>query len=358
MFDVKSATFDETATFIASLGEPAFRARQVYDWVHKKLVGSFAEMANVPKELRTKLAKHAFIQTATISEKKISKDGTIKYLNSIGNHTIIEEGEVFVESVLMRYNHGNALCISTQAGCAMGCVFCASGKNGLHRNLTPGEILAQVHSVINDIGEQVSNITLMGSGEPLDNFENTLKFIHLITSPDTLNIAARRLTLSTVGLTDKIYRLAEEKLQINLAVSLHAPNDRVRAEFLPVTRAFALDKLLAACKHYGDTTKRRITFEYAMIAGKNDRTDQAAELAGKLRNMLCHVNLIPINNAIGTRNKYKPSANQSITAFRDTLIKNGIETTIRRTLGSDINAACGELVSHRNIQNPDKSHEK
>jgi 23S rRNA (adenine2503-C2)-methyltransferase len=350
-FDLSSAYPEEAREFITGLGEKAYRADQVYRWIHQQFAADFDEMTNLPKDLRAKLSGAAFVGGASVKEKKTDRDGTIKYLLELKNHNIIDSGglppeSVSVESVLMDYRHGGAVCVSTQAGCAMGCAFCASGKTGLLRNLSAGEMLTQVYAAAKDLGKPVSNVTLMGCGEPLDNYDNALRFIKLLCAPEGLGLGQRRVTLSTCGLTDRILKLMEEKLQITLAVSLHAPNDRVRAELMPVARAYPLEGLLAACRKYGDKTKRRVTFEYAMIMGKNDRADQAAELAGKLKKMLCHVNLIPVNGGgAGKKRGYRPSADNSITAFKDILVKNGIETTIRRTLGSGINAACGQLVS-------------
>ncbi|MCL2703058.1 MAG: 23S rRNA (adenine(2503)-C(2))-methyltransferase RlmN [Defluviitaleaceae bacterium] len=350
-FDLLSAYPDEVKAFISGMGEKPYRADQVLKWVHKQYAAGYDEMTNLPKDFRARLSASACLGGAVIREKKIEPGGTIKYLLEFVNHNIIDNddklpGSVLVESVLMDYRHGGALCVSAQAGCAMGCVFCASGKNGLLRNLTAGEMLAQVYAVTRDSGKPVSNITMMGCGEPLDNYDNALRFIKLASGPEALGMSQRRITLSTCGLTDKILELIAEKLQITLAVSLHAPNDRVRTELMPVARAYPLEGLLAACRQYGSKTKRRVTFEYAMVMGKNDRPDHAAELAGKLRKMLCHVNLIPVNN-VGTEGKrgYRPSADITVAAFRDILVKNGIETTVRRTLGGGINAACGQLIS-------------
>ena len=359
-FDLSNAFPEEVGDFMASLGEKPYRAKQLYHWVHNRHGVDFDEMANLPKELRKRLAAAAFIGSPSISEKKTDGNGTIKYLFEMRNHNIIdtnevngtESGSVFVESVLMDYRHGAAVCVSTQAGCSMGCSFCSSGKSGLLRNLSPGEMLGQVYAIAKDSGKTISNVTLMGCGEPLDNYTNTLRFIRLLSVPEGLGLGQRRITLSTCGLTKKILALAEEKLQITLAVSLHGPNDNIRLQLMPVARAFPMKGLLDACRVYGEKTKRRITFEYAMIMGKNDRTDHAAELAAKLSKILCHVNLLPMNPVSCANGDKKlglrPSPPNNISAFRDILQKHGIETTIRRSLGSGINAACGQLVAGMN----------
>lgn len=331
---------------MAGTNLPGYRAAQVYDWVHRRGASSFDEMDNLPKNLRRELAEIAFISAATIREKNLSPDGTIKYLFGVANHNIIDGNEVQIESVLMNYRHGAALCVSTQAGCAMGCAFCASGKGGLLRDLSAGEMLAQVLAATKD--SALSNITLMGSGEPLANYDNVLKFIRLLNAPEGQGIGQRRITLSTCGLTDGILALAEEKLQITLAVSLHSADDAFRAQIMPVARAYPLDGLLDACRVYVKKTGRRVSFEYAMIMGKNDRADQAAALAARLSKILCHVNLLPVN-AVSDSGKrgLRPSLPGVISAFRDVLLRRGIETTVRRSLGSGINAACGQLLARR-----------
>lgn len=333
--DLKSMSLEELQMFIGSIGEAKFRAKQIFEWLHKKQAGDFEEMTNISKNLREKLSNEAKISYVKILEKHVSKqDNTTKYLFALENDNIIE-------SVLMRYNYGNAVCISTQVGCRMGCTFCASTLDGVERNLTAGEMLSQIYEIQKDTGERVSSVVLMGSGEPLDNYDNVLKFIRLLNDKDGLNIGQRHITLSTCGLIEKMYNLADEGLQITLAVSLHAPNDEIRNKIMPISKKNNMERLLEACKYYSDTTKRRITFEYAMINGVNDSIDCARELSEKLRNMLCHVNLIPVND-VKERN-YKKSSGETVEKFAEFLNSKGIETTVRRKLGSDINAACGQL---------------
>ncbi len=333
--DLKSMSLEELQMFMGSIGEAKFRAKQIFEWIHKKQAEDFEEMTNISKNLREKLSNEAKISYAKIVEKHVSKqDNTTKYLFALENDNIIE-------SVLMRYSYGNAVCISTQVGCRMGCTFCASTLDGVERNLTAGEMLSQIYEIQKDTGERVSSVVLMGSGEPLDNYDNVLKFIRLLNDKDGLNIGQRHITLSTCGLIEKMYRLADEGLQITLAVSLHAPNDEIRNRIMPISRKNNMEKLLEACKYYSDTTKRRITFEYAMIHGVNDSIECARELSEKLRNMLCHVNLIPVND-VKERN-YKKSSGETVEKFAEFLNSKGIETTVRRKLGSDINAACGQL---------------
>ncbi len=333
--DLKSMSLEELQGFMANIGEAKFRAKQVFEWIHKKQADSFSDMTNLSKNLREKLEKEAKLSYARILEKRVSKqDGTTKYLFALENDNIIE-------SVLMRYGYGNAVCISTQVGCRMGCTFCASTLDGVERNLTAGEMLSQIYEIQKDTGERVSSVVLMGSGEPLDNYENVIKFIKLLNDKDGLNIGQRHITLSTCGLIEKMYKLADECLQITLAVSLHAPNDEIRNKIMPVSKKNDMDRLLEACKYYSDTTKRRITFEYAMISGVNDSLDCAKELSERLRNMLCHINLIPVND-VKERN-YKKSSGETVERFAEFLNSKGIETTVRRKLGSDINAACGQL---------------
>ncbi len=333
--DLKSMTMDELKMVIKELKEPEFRAKQIYDWLHNKLVTSFEEMTNLSKTLREKLEENYKISNLEIVEKTVSqKDGTVKYLFALENDSLIE-------SVLMRYSYGNAVCVSTQAGCKMGCTFCASTLDGVESNLSTGEILSQVYEIQKDIGERISSVVLMGSGEPLDNYNNVIKFIKLINDEKGLGIGQRHITLSTCGLIEKINMLMDEDLQITLAVSLHAPNDEIRNKIMPISRKNDIDSLLLICKQYSDKTKRRITFEYALIKGINDSEECAIELSQRLRNMLCHVNLIPVND-VKERSYYK-SSEETIQKFAEILNSKGIETTVRRKLGSDINAACGQL---------------
>ena len=333
--DIKSMTLEEIKLFMEKINEKSFRSSQVFEWIHKKQISEFDEMTNISKILRKKLIDNAKLTDINIIEKYVSnKDNTIKYLFELNNNNIIE-------SVLMRYNYGNAVCISTQVGCRMNCTFCASAIDGLDRNLDVSEMLSQIYTIQKDIGERVSSIVLMGSGEPLDNYNNVIKFINIVNDKKGLNIGQRHITLSTCGIIEKIYELADENLQITLAVSLHASNDDIRNKIMPISKKNSYDKLIDACKYYSNNTKRRITFEYAMISGLNDNIKYAEELSNKLKNMLCHVNIIPINNV--KENNYKKSNLQNIENFANHLKSKGIETTIRRSLGSDINAACGQL---------------
>lgn len=333
--DILSYNELELEKFIETIGEKKFRAKQIFSWLHEKNVSSFEEMRNISKNTQEKLKELTYIPQLEVETKLISdEDGTIKYLFEL------RDGN-YIESVFMKYNHGNAVCVSTQVGCKMGCSFCASTVNGFIRNLTVGEILGQVYKIQKETGERISNIVLMGSGEPLDNYDNVLKFIEVINSENGLNISQRSITLSTCGIIEKIYELAERKLKINLAVSLHATNQTTREQIMPIANKYKFDELLKACKYYGDLTKRRVTFEYALIDGVNDTVIQANELGRKIKGSLSHVNLIPVNNV--TENNYKKSNPRAIKDFANILKSMGIEATIRRELGSDINAACGQL---------------
>ena len=333
--DIKSMNITELEDLLKELGEPKFRAKQIFDWLHAKQVDSFEEMTNLSKGLREKLAETASINGVEIVRKLVSQiDGTRKYLFALSDGAIIE-------SVLMKYEHGNTVCISTQVGCRMGCKFCASTLDGVERGLTAGEMLSQIYAIQKDCGERVHGTVLMGSGEPLDNYDNVVKFLRLINDPKGQNMGQRHITLSTCGLVEKMYDLAEEDLQITLAVSLHAPNDGIRTQTMPIAKVYSMEKLLQACRDYADKTKRRITFEYALIHGVNDGDEHAWELVKKLRDMLCHVNLIPVND-VKERNYVKSTADR-VKRFAGILNENGVETTVRRKLGSDIDAACGQL---------------
>ena len=333
--DIKSMNVNELEDLLKELGEPKFRAKQIFDWLHAKQVDSFEEMTNLSKGLREKLSETASINGVEMVRKLVSQiDGTRKYLFALSDGAIIE-------SVLMKYEHGNTVCISTQVGCRMGCRFCASTLDGVERGLTAGEMLSQIYAIQKDCGERVHGTVLMGSGEPLDNYDNVVKFLRLINDPKGQNMGQRHITLSTCGLVDKIYDLAEEDLQITLAVSLHAPNDGIRTQTMPIAKVYSMDRLLQACRDYADQTKRRITFEYALIHGVNDGDEHAWELVKKLRDMLCHVNLIPVND-VKERNYVKSTA-ERVKRFAGILNENGVETTVRRKLGSDIDAACGQL---------------
>ncbi|MGL4789854.1 MAG: 23S rRNA (adenine(2503)-C(2))-methyltransferase RlmN [Anaerotignaceae bacterium] len=333
--DLKSMTMEELEVVISDLGQPKFRTKQVFEWLHQKLVTDFSEMTNLSKALRESLAENYKISKLELVKKQTSeKDGTTKYLFAL-------ENDCLIEAVLMRYGYGNAVCVSTQAGCKMGCTFCASTIDGIECNLSAGEILSQVYEIQKDLGERISSVVLMGSGEPLDNYDSVVKFIRLVNNENGLGIGQRHITLSTCGLVEKIHKLKDEELQITLAISLHAPNDTIRNELMPISRKNDMDSLMMACKEYSDQRKRRITFEYALIKGVNDSADCAKELTQRLKNMICHVNLIPVND-VKERN-YVKSNDETINAFAEILNYKGIETTIRRKLGSDINAACGQL---------------
>lgn len=333
--DIKSMTLEELQELMAQMGEAKFRAKQIFGWLHEKQVSSFSQMTNLSQALRTKLEEETKIGGVTMVERLLSKeDGTRKYLFALENGSVIE-------SVLMQYDYGNTVCVSTQAGCRMGCRFCASTLDGVERSLTASEMLSQVYEIQRDLGQRISGIVLMGSGEPLDNYENVLRFLRLLNDPSGQNMGQRHITLSTCGLIDKIYDLAEENLQITLAVSLHAPNDEIRRQIMPVAKANPMDRLLKACVDYASHTKRRVTFEYALIQGVNDSDACARELGAKLHGMLCHVNLIPMN-PVKERNFTKSSAAQ-VQRFAQLVQQSGVETTIRRRLGSDIDAACGQL---------------
>ncbi len=330
--DIKSMNQEEITAQLKELGEPAFRGKQIFVWLHKG-VTSFDHMTNLSKSLREKLKEHYFITVPQIERKLVSQiDGTIKYLWRLGDGNCIE-------TVLMKYKHGNSVCISTEVGCKMGCVFCASTQAGFVRRLEASEILDQVLFTQIDSGEPISNIVLMGIGEPLDNYDNVMKFLHLVNHPDGMNIGMRHISLSTCGLVNQIDRLAESDLQLTLSVSLHAPDDETRNKLLPINRSTGAEKLMKACRAYFQKTGRRISFEYAMIDGVNDSDQQADMLAKHLKGMPGHVNLIGLNDI--KESPLKPS--KRVAAFQKRLESHGITATVRRKLGSDIDAACGQL---------------
>ena len=332
--DIKSLNFTELQELITENGFPKFRAKQVADWLQKG-VASADEMKNLPAELKNFIQNSCYISVANIEKKLISRyDKTVKYLFAFN------DGEC-VESVVMSYKHGYSICISTQVGCRMGCTFCATGKSGFSRSLTASEMLAQIEAAQKDLNIRISNVVLMGMGEPLDNFENVVRFIELVSSDTGLNIGTRHITLSTCGIVPKIYDLAEHRFQINLAVSLHAPNDEIRSKTMPIAKAYPMEQLLKACRDYFDKTGRRVTFEYSMISGVNDSDENARELADKLSGMNCHVNLIPVNTVEGTG--YIKSNIKRQQSFVSILAGRGVAATVRRTLGSDIDASCGQL---------------
>ena len=333
--DIKSLDYDELKDFFVSIGEKPFRAKQVYQWMHEKLASSFDDMTNLSKPLRETLDSLYFINKPTVARKQISRlDGTIKYLWRL------RDGNC-VESVVMQYHHGNTVCISSEVGCPMGCKFCASTIGGLVRRLEPSELLDQVLFSQLDSGLPISNIVLMGIGEPLDNFDNVMRFLELVNSPDGMNIGMRHISLSTCGLVDKIEQLAERDLQLTLSVSLHSPDDESRSKIMPVNRRWPVDTLLSACRDYFAKTGRRISFEYTMIDGVSDSPEQAQLLAKKLAGMGAHVNMIPLNNV--TESGLHTSSRQAIRRFQTILEENGVTATLRRTLGSDIDASCGQL---------------
>ena len=333
--DIKSLNQKELTEFIESLGEKGFRAKQIYQWIHEKQVDSFAEMTNISKKFIDTLEENAYLTSLKKEEVQISKlDGTRKYL------FLLEDGNV-IESVLMRYKHGNSVCISSQVGCRMGCRFCASTLDGLVRGLTAGEMLDQIYQIGKDIGERISNVVVMGTGEPLDNYDNLLKFIELLTDEKGLNISQRNLTVSTCGIVPKMRELADENLSITLALSLHASNQAKRLELMPVANKYDIHEVIDACKYYFDVTGRRITFEYSLVGGVNDTDQDARELSQLIKGINCHVNLIPVN-PIKERD-YVQSNAKVIEAFKNKLEKAGINVTVRREMGRDIDGACGQL---------------
>ena len=334
MIDLKSMTLEELTAWLQEQGEPAFRGKQVFRWFYRGAT-SFGEMSDLSKPLRQKLEEQCFLSKPKVARKQVSAlDGTIKYLWELADGNCIE-------TVLMRYKHGNTVCISCQVGCRMGCAFCASTLAGKVRNLTPAEMVDQVLFTQIDSGEPISNIVLMGIGEPLDNFDNVMRFLELVNSPDGLNIGMRHISLSTCGLVDKIRLLAQKKLQLTLSVSLHSPDDESRSKIMPVNRRWNVEQLLAACKEYYEITGRRVSFEYTMIDGVSDSPEQAELLAKKLQGMAAHVNMIPLNSV--EESGLRCSSRQAIAKFQEILERHGVTATVRRTLGSDINASCGQL---------------
>ena len=332
--NIKSMTMEEIGVLLKEMGQPAFRAKQVYGWLHKG-VRSYEEMSNLPQNLRQQLAeKYPILPPEVVRRQESQKDGTIKYLWRLADGNC-------VETVLMRYHYGNTVCISSEVGCLMGCAFCASTLGGLVRRLEPYEMLDQVMFTQIDSGLPISHIVLMGIGEPLDNFENVMRFLELVNSPEGMNISMRHISLSTCGLVPKIDELAKRKLQITLSVSLHAPNDQVRNTIMPVNKAYPTEELLAACRRYYEQTSRRISFEYAMIDGVNDRPEDAKLLLKRLKGMGAHMNLIPLNHV--EESPLKPSTRQAVQRFQNALNDAGIPATVRRSLGGDIDASCGQL---------------
>ena len=332
--DIRSMSLDALGELLSDLGQPKFRALQIFKWLQSG-VESFDEMTNIPLNLRQKLEDISYIATVKALRRYVSKiDGTVKYVYELF------DGEL-IESVLMKYEHGYTVCISTQVGCRMGCKFCASGIYGLTRNLTASEMLAQITYAQRDNNIRVSNIVMMGMGEPLDNFDNSVKFLKLVSDDNGLNIGLRHISLSTSGVVTGIKKLAEYNMPITLSISLHAPNDEIRSSTMPVNKKWNIDALLNACREYQKVTTRRISFEYALIEGVNDSDENAKELAARLKGIMCHVNLIPANPV--KENTFKKPDRKAIIAFQKKLESYGITATIRRTLGADINASCGQL---------------
>ncbi len=333
--DIKSLYEDELKEKISSLGEKPFKAKQIYEWLHKKTVGSYEEMTNISNALKEKLKKNEALTHLEVVQVQTSKiDGTQKYLFRLADGNVIE-------SVWMKYKHGNSVCISSQVGCRMGCRFCASTIGGLTRNLLPSEMLDQIYRIQELTKERVSNVVVMGSGEPMDNYDNLIRFVKLLSDEKGQNISQRNITVSTCGIVPKIRQLAEEGLAITLALSLHAPNDEKRKELMPIAYKYSLEEVIPACKYYFDKTGRRLTFEYSLVGGKNDSQEDASQLASLLEGLNCHVNLIPVN-PIKERD-FVQSDKKVIENFKNKLEKYRINVTIRREMGRDIDGACGQL---------------
>ena len=331
---ISSYTPEQLTALMKELGQPAFRAKQIFHWLHQKLVTEFSAMTDQPKALLAKLEEGYYIAAPAIARRQQSKDGTVKYLFAL------EDGNC-IETVIMRYHYGVTACVSSQVGCRMGCRFCASTQAGRVRNLEAGEIAAQIYTAQKDVGERISHIVLMGIGEPLDNFDNVMDFLSIISSPDGVNIGMRNISLSTCGVVPMIDKLAEKKLQLTLSISLHAPNDEMRSKMMPVNDAYPVAQLIAACRRYQQTTGRRVSFEYSMVRGVNDSPATARELAALIRGMGAHVNLIPINPVDGS--PYSATDAENVKRFQSLLTDLGVNATVRRRLGSDISAACGQL---------------
>ncbi len=335
MIDIKSMTLEELKNDLAAIGEKDFRAKQLYDWMHRKLVRNFEDMSNISgslKEICKKRYEYTALSCLRVQESAI--DGTKKYLFGLSDGNV-------VESVWMQYKHGNSVCISSQAGCRMGCAFCASTIDGLERSLTPAEMLDQIYSITLLTGRRVSNVVVMGMGEPLDNYENLLRFLKLLTDEEGLHISQRNITVSTCGLVPEMRKLADQKLQITLALSLHAATDEKRKKLMPIAKKYSIEELMEACSYYFEQTGRRITFEYSLIGGINDTDEDAEELSKLLRPLNCHVNLIPVNPV--KERDFMQSESSRISGFKNKLEKNRINVTIRREMGRDIEGACGQL---------------
>ena len=331
---ISDLTLDALTAYIVGLGQPKFRAKQIFKWLHQKLVTEFSQMTDQPKALLALLEEQCTIAAPVIRRRQQSRDGTVKYLLQLADGNCIE-------TVLMRYKYGNTVCVSTQVGCAMGCRFCASTQAGRVRDLTAGEIAAEIYTAQKDTGERVSHIVLMGIGEPLHNFNNVMDFLEIISCPEGVNIGMRNISLSTCGLVPMIDRLAQEKLQLTLSVSLHAPNNQIRSSMMPVNDAYPVEQLIQTVRRYQDTTGRRVSFEYSMVRGVNDSDACAKQLADLIRGMGAHVNLIPINPVDGSPYSATDAAN--VRRFQQKLESLGVNATVRRRLGSEISAACGQL---------------
>lgn len=342
--DIKALNLQELTSFLTELGEKGFRAKQIYQWLHVRQVQSFCEMTNIPKALIQKLEEQCVLTALKIETVQVSKqDGTRKYLFALADGNVIE-------SVLMRYKHGNSVCISSQVGCRMGCRFCASTLDGLVRGLTPSEMLDQIYRIGCDIGERISNVVVMGTGEPLDNFDNLLRFIELLCDENGLHISQRNVTVSTCGIVPRMRELADRKLQITLALSLHAASQEKRQGLMPVANRYALPEVMEACRYYFAQTGRRVTFEYSLVAGVNDTAEDAEGLSALVAGMNCHINLIPVNPI--SERKYRQPDGRAVVEFKNKLEKNGRNVTIRREMGRDIDGACGQLRKRyvRNLQ--------
>ena len=333
--DIKSMNLQELKDEMKELGEKSFRAAQIYEWIHVKLIQSFDEMTNISEKLKEKLRETYEFTMLEIVDKQVSSiDGTAKYLFRLQDGNLIE-------SVLMKYKHGNSVCISSQAGCRMGCKFCASTIDGLKRNLTPSEMLEQIYRIQLESGERVSNVVVMGTGEPFDNYNNLIRFLRLLTDENGVHISARNITVSTCGIVPNIKAFAEEDMQVTLAISLHAPNNEKRRKMMPIANKYSIEELLEACRYFFEKTGRRITFEYSLADGVNDSSQDARELISLLKGMNCHVNLIPINPV--EELEFEGSAKKVAEKFKNKLEKSRINVTIRREMGRDIDGACGQL---------------
>ena len=335
MKDIKSLTLSQLKEEMAALGEKPFRAKQLYEWMHVKLARDYGEMTNIPKSLIAKCREnYTYTSLKEVTVQTSAIDGTKKFLFELADGNL-------VESVWMQYHHGNSVCISSQVGCRMGCRFCASTLDGLERSLLPGEMLDQIYAISRSTGERVSNVVVMGTGEPMDNYDNLLQFIRMLSDENGLNISQRNITVSTCGIVPKIYEFADRNPQVTLAISLHSPNDTMRKELMPIANKYSMDELMKAAKYYTKTTGRRITFEYSLVKGVNDKKEHAEELISRVKGMNCHINLIPVN-PIKERD-FEQSTQNNVTAFKHILERQHIQVTVRREMGRDIQAACGQL---------------